>query len=109
MRGRTESPKVIDEFKAKWTADPHSPVLAYLYGVVLVGPESQESIKLFNRALEEHPKFAWPHLWLSRIFSMPKFRDQRKAALHFKTFLAACPWTFEGYDELSRADAHKAV
>lgn len=109
MQDRTESPKVIDEFKAKWTADPHSPVLAYLYGVVLVGPESQESIKLFNRALEEHPKFPWPHLSLSRIFSMPKFRDHSKADLQLKAFLDACPTTFEGYDELLRADEDKAV
>src|SRR6266567_5974756 len=109
MQDRTESPKVIEEFKAKWTVDPNSPLLAYLYGVVLVGPESQESIKLFNRALEKHSKFPWPHLSLSRIFSRPKFRDHSKADIQLKAFLDACPTTFDGYDELLRADEDKAV
>ena len=109
IQDRTERPKVIEEYKAKWTANPNSPLLAYLYGLMLVGPESQESVKLFDGALEKDPKFPWPHVSLARIFSLPRFRDNSKADTHLKAFLDACPTAFDGYDELLRADEDKAV
>jgi hypothetical protein len=78
--------------------------MAYLYGLVLIGPESSESIQLLNGALEKDPKFAWPHLSLAQIFSSRKFRDTGKANAHRRSFLDLCPTSFEGYKELSRAD-----
>jgi hypothetical protein len=104
VQDRTERPKVIEEYKAKWMANSQNPVMAYLYGLVLIGPESSESIQLLNGALEKDPKFAWPHLSLAQIFSWPKFRDTEKAKAHRKSFLDLCPTSFEGYKALSRAD-----
>lgn len=109
MRDRTERPKVIEEYKARWAANPHSPLMAYLYGLMLVGHESTESIKLFNRALEKDPKFPWPHIPLRWLYSSPVFRDKTKADAHLKAFLDTCPTSFEGYEELSRADEDKEM
>lgn len=107
MQDRTERPKVIEEYKTKWIANSQSPLMAYLYGLVLVGPESSESIKLLIGALETDPKFAWPHLSLVQIFSSRKFRDPSKASAHLKSFLDACPTSFDGYEELSRAKENR--
>ncbi|HXY06695.1 MAG TPA: hypothetical protein VEI52_02480, partial [Terriglobales bacterium] len=106
---RTERPKLIEEYKARYAAKPHSPTAAYLYGLALLGRESSESIKLLNGALEEDPKFPWPHIPLFRIYSSPVFRDKSKADMHLKAFLDECPASFEGYEELSRSDQDKDV
>jgi hypothetical protein len=109
MNDRTERAKVIEEYKAMFTANPHSPTAAYLYGLALLGRESSESIKLLNGALEQDPKFPWPHIPLFRIYSSPVFRNKSKADVHLKAFLDGCPTSFEGYEELSRADVDKEV
>ena len=109
MQDRTERPKVIEEYKARFTANPHSPLVAYLYGLVLLGRESSESVKLLNGALEKDAKFPWPHIPLLWIYSSPVFRDKGKADAHLKAFLDGCPTSFDGYEELSRADEDKEM
>src|SRR5216684_3977895 len=73
VEDRTERPRVIEEYKAKWMANSQNPLMPYLYGLVLIGPESSESIQLLNGALEKDPKFAWPHLSLAQIFLRGNF------------------------------------
>jgi len=109
MRGRTERPKVIEEYRARLAANPDRPTLAYLYGLTLVGRQSAESIKLFDTALEEDPKFPWPHLQLVWIYSSPVFQDKSKAGVHLKAFLDVCPARFEGYSALRQIDDNSVV
>jgi hypothetical protein len=109
MRDRTERPKVIEEYKAKFMAKPHSALASYLYGLALLGRESSESVKLLDGALEKDPKFPWPHISLFLIYSSPMFRDKSKADVHLKAFLDGCPASFEGYEGLSRADENKEM
>ena len=109
MGDRTERPRVIEEYKAMFTANPHSPTAAYLYGMALLGRESAQSIKLLDGALEQDPKFPWPHIPLFRIYSSPVFRDKSKADMHLKAFLDECPSSFDGYEELPRGDQDKDV
>jgi hypothetical protein len=99
-----ERAKVIDEYKARQAQHPDDPELAYLYGLILTGSNSPESIKLFTSALEKGPHFPWPHLGLVTIYSSPNFLDKEKAKAHVRAFLAACPTSFEGYEGLARID-----
>jgi hypothetical protein len=59
--------------------------------------------------LEKDPKFPWPHIALAQIYSLPKFRDNKKVDANLKSFLDTCPTSFDGYAELLRADEDKAV
>jgi len=49
---RTERPKLVEEFKARFMAKPESPAAAYLYAIALLGRESSESIQLLDGALD---------------------------------------------------------
>jgi hypothetical protein len=101
--------KTIEEYKSLHKQKPDDPQLAYLYGLTLVGRESSEAIKLFESALEQAPKFPWPHLSLMSIYSSPVFLDKAKATAHVKGFLAACPSSLEGYEQLTRMDDRDLV
>jgi hypothetical protein len=106
MLGRTERPKILEEYKNKLTATPDSPLAAYLYGFALL---SRESVNLLSGALERDPTFPWPHIQLVWIYSAPVFRDQSKVDAHLKAFLEDCPASFEGYKELSSRGEDKEV
>ncbi len=101
---REEREKAIGEYKARLVQHPDDPQSAYLYGLMLVGRNSPESIKLFTSALERAPNFPWPHLSLVTIYASPNFLDKEKARTHMKAFLAVCPASFEGYEQLTRID-----
>jgi len=102
--GRDEFTKTIDEYKARHEQKQDDPQLAYLYGLTLVGRKSPAAIKLFDGALEREPKFPWPHLSLVSIYMSPAFLDKEKAKTNMKAFLAACPSSLEGYEQLTRMD-----
>jgi len=104
MDGRTDKPKVIAEYKARYERDPESAQVAYLYALALEGRQSAESIKLFNAALHKDPNFAPPHLQLVSIYSSPAFMDKEQRLAHLKAYLEACPSSFEGYGSLTRVD-----
>jgi hypothetical protein len=104
MYDRTDRPRVIEEYKARFGANPDNPHLAYIYGVALLGRKSSESIKLFDSALDKDRQFPWPHLQLVWIYSSPVFHDKSKSDAHLKAFLGACPATFEGYEALKQTD-----
>ena len=101
---RDEKEKAIDAYKARRAQYPDDPRSAYLYGMMLVGRNSPESIKLFTSALEKAPNFPWPHLALVTVYASPNFLDKDKTRAHMKSFLAACPAVFEGYQRLARID-----
>ena len=109
MHDRVDRPGVIEEYKARYIASPGSPLAAYLYGVVLFGRDSPQSIKLLDSALEKDPQFPWPHIPLFWIYSAPVFRDRSKAEEHVRAFLAQCPASFEGYEQLARSDEDQAA
>ncbi len=96
--------KVIEDYKTRHEQHPDAPQISYLYGTTLVGRQSGQAIGLFNSALEKAPNFPWPHLSLVSIYSAPNFLDKDKANSHMKSFLAACPSTFDGYEQLTRMD-----
>jgi len=73
LYSRTDKDKVIAEYKARHEKKPDRAQLSYLYGVALVGRQSQQAIKLFTSALEKDPKVPWPHLQLADIYSSPAF------------------------------------
>jgi len=102
--GRDEFTKTIDEYKARHEQKQDDPQLAYLYGLTLVGRKSPAAIKLFDGALEREPKFPWPHLSLVSIYMSPAFLEKEKAKTNMKAFLAACPSSLEGYEQLTRMD-----
>lgn len=104
MWSRTDRAKTIEKYKSKLDANPDSPELAYLYGLMLVGRQSPEAIKLFSKALEKDPKFPWPHLSLARIYGSPVFHDKAKQKAHAGAFLDACPEVAEGYYPLREID-----
>jgi hypothetical protein len=102
--GRDEFSKTIEQYKARYEQKPNDPQRAYLYGLTLVGRKSPEAIKLFDEARGKAPKFSWPHLSLVRIYMSPAFLDKEKAKTHMKAFLATCPSSLEGYEQLTRMD-----
>ena len=103
-RSESERVKIIEEYKAKLTQDPDNPQLLYLYAIRLQGRQSAEAIRLFTRALEKDPKFAWPHLPLAMIYSSPVYKDKTKGVAHLKAFLDACLGSLEGYSWLTTVD-----
>lgn len=103
-RDEAERTKIIEEYKAKLAQDPDNPRLLYLYAIRLLGRQSPEAIKLFQRALEKDPKFPWPHLPLVNVYSAPAFQDKAKSVAHLRAFLDACPDSLEGYSWLRSVD-----
>lgn len=96
-----EKGKADAEFKARYERNPEDPHAEFLYGFTLVGGDTPQAIKLFERALQKDPKFLLPHLDLVGVYSMEAFRDKEKALSHAEAFLDACPASFEGYAPLS--------
>jgi hypothetical protein len=101
--------KLIEEYKAHHEQKPDDPSLAYLYGLTLVGRDSPQAIKLFEKALAEAPKFAWPHLSLVTIYASPKVLNKDQAASHAKAFLDSCPEALEGYGSLRNIDDKEMI
>jgi thiol-disulfide isomerase/thioredoxin len=93
--------KVIAEYKPRHEENPASAQLAYLYGLALVGRQTPEAIKLFNAALEQDPAFPLPHLELAALYRSPVFLNKPQSTFHLKSFLDACPVSFEGYGVLT--------
>ena len=107
MLNRTGHREIIAEYKNKFAATPNSPLAAYLYGFALF---SRDSVALFSAALENDPKFPWPHLQLAWIYSLsPLLHDQSKVDAHIKAFLEECPESFDGYKELSGSGEDKEL
>ena len=104
MYRREDKDKLIAEYKERYEQKPDSAQLAYLYGLALVGRQSQQTIKLMTAALERDPKFAWPHLQLVSVYNSRVFLDKRQSVAHLKAFLDACPSSFEGYEPLTGVD-----
>jgi len=104
MNSFEDREKIIAEFKARHEQAPDNPEWSYLYGEVLIGRQSSESIKLFDEALDRAPKFSWPHLSLVTIYSSPVFSNKEQAISHVKAFLQACPESFDGYRSLGFSD-----
>ena len=96
--------KVLAEYKTRYEKSPDDPVVAYLYGLALQGRESKESIRLFVGALAKSPGFAWPHLGLTAVYSMPVFLNREEGLKHLQAFLSACPDSLEGYSRLRDID-----
>jgi hypothetical protein len=92
--------KVIAGYKALHDQRPNDSYISYLYGIALLGRDTQQAIELFTAALGNGPNFPWPHLQFVSIYSAPNFLDKAKAVSHAKAFLSACPSTLEGYASL---------
>jgi len=107
MRGFGDD-KVLAEYKTLHDKNPDDPLLAYLYGLALLGRQSGESIKLFEGALAKSPGFPWPHFELSAVYSTPVFLNKEEELKHLQAFLTACPDALEGYLHLHDID-EKAV
>ncbi len=104
MYSRSDKEKVIAEYKSRYERNPDNPQLAYLYGLTLIGRQSPEALKLFSAALQEDPKFPWPHLPLVTIYDSSVFLNKEQSAAHLKAFLDACPASLDGYEMLARMD-----
>jgi AhpC/TSA family len=100
----TDRDKVVAEYKALHEQHPDDARIDYLYGLTLVGRDSPQAVKVFNAALEKDPSFPYPRLELVHIFSSPNFLDKAQAESQVKTFISACPATFDGYEPLARMD-----
>ncbi len=96
--------ELIAQYKARSAQNPDNPEWAYLYSLTLIGRNTPEAIKVLDALLEKDSTFARAHLKLSDIYTTRNFKDQDKVATNLKTYLAACPATFDGYSLLTRVD-----
>jgi len=104
----SDKEQLIAEYKRGHEQNPDDPQLAYLYGLALIGRQSRDAIKLFDSALTKAPEFAWPQLALAQIYALPVFLNKDDRDKHVKDFLAACPDSLDGYEQLASLD-DKAV
>jgi hypothetical protein len=105
----SESPdreKVSEHYKELSEKNPNDSGSLYLYGTSLVGRNSPDAIRVFERSIEKDPKFAWPHLSLMDIYSSRNFSNKQEAIKHAKAFLDLCPSSLEGYEHLTNLDDH---
>jgi predicted Zn-dependent protease len=64
--------KLVDEH-------PDDSLYLYLYGLMLDGRNTDEEVKLLNRALAADPANPWPHLALSEIYQYGRLVDKQKS------------------------------
>lgn len=96
-----EREKVLAEYKARYEQNPASAPLAYLYGMTLLGWQTSEAVKQFNKALREDPRLVRANEQLAIIYSFPAFANKEQMVTHLKAFLDACPASYDGYAVLS--------
>lgn len=95
-----ETGKASAGYSALHARNPEDPQFDYLYGLTLLRHDTPQAIKLFNAALQQNPRFVWPHLALVNAYRSPAFADPDEAVAHEIAFLDACPATLEGYESL---------
>jgi len=86
---------LIERYKARRDASPSDPLAIYFYAQTLVGRDTPQAIRLFERSLEEDPELAWAHNALANIYSYGKFQDKAKTRKHIDTFFSICPSVFD--------------
>jgi thiol-disulfide isomerase/thioredoxin len=74
---------------------PDDPMALYLAGVVLLGTDTPESIRLAEAARTKAPDFAWPNLQLANTYASGKRADKKKSAEYLAAFFSACPGSTE--------------
>ncbi len=80
--------KLVDEH-------PGDSLYLYLYGLMLDGRETDEAVKLLNRALETDPSNPWPHLALSDIYQDGRLVDKQKSTEQVTRFWEVCPGSLD--------------
>ncbi len=101
--------ELIAQFRARSAQNPDSPKWAYLYAATLVGRNTPEAIKVLEGVLSKDASFARAQLKLADIYNSRNFKDQDKAVTNLKSYLAACPATFDGYSMLARVDDKELI
>ena len=101
---RADRDKAMANYKARYESNPDDPVAAYLYAATIVGRQSGQAIKILDGALKKNPQFPWPHYSLASIYATPVFQNKDEKLKHVKAFLAACPESLDGYQELTSMD-----
>ena len=95
-----EIDSLIKEYQALLAKHPVRPEYLYLYGRALLHVRTPEAQTYLEKALEQGPNFAWPHLELARIYGSGRFRDPAKLEAHLEAFMKQCPGSLEPYGHL---------
>ena len=80
--------KLVDEH-------PDDSLYLYLYGLMLDGRNTDEEVKLLNRALAADPANPWPHLALSEIYQYGRLVDKQKSTEQVTRFWEVCPGSLD--------------
>ncbi len=101
--------ELIAQYKARSAQNPDDPRRAFLYAVALIGRNTPEAIRVLEGVLAKDPQYARAHRKLAGIYTSRNFKDQEKAVSNLKTYLAACPAAFDGYDLLTQMDNKELI
>jgi thiol-disulfide isomerase/thioredoxin len=84
-------PGLEARFREEAKQHPDDPLALYLAGVVWLGTDTPESIRLLEEAKAKAPGFAWPNFELASIYSSGRRIDKRKSAEYLASFFSVCP------------------
>jgi thiol-disulfide isomerase/thioredoxin len=84
-------PALQDRFAKLASDHPDDPLALTLGGMVLLGKDTPESIRLLDSAKAKAPGFPWAPLALAGVYFSGKRADNDKLAENISAFFAACP------------------
>jgi thiol-disulfide isomerase/thioredoxin len=84
-------------YREQAKAHPDDPLVLDLAGMVLVGTDTPEAIRLLEAAKTKAPQFVWADLDLASIYSDGKFADKQKFRENLTAYWTSCPASTEGY------------
>lgn len=87
----------FDRAFALYRRQPNAPVSRYLAARLTGSFNAQKAEQMFTELLAAEPSFPWAHLGIAELTDRAGARDAKKAELHLRQFLTACPASIEGY------------
>jgi thiol-disulfide isomerase/thioredoxin len=86
-----------EEYRKLLDAHPESLMYLMMYARTLVGSNTPEAVRLFDKILTREPNYQPPRLKLLEIYSTPAFRDNAKLVANADAFWKVCPDSLSPY------------
>jgi thiol-disulfide isomerase/thioredoxin/nitrate reductase assembly molybdenum cofactor insertion protein NarJ len=93
--GDAEIAAAAEKYRKLVDEHPDDSLYLYLYGLMLDGRNTDEAVKLLNRALEKDTSNPWPHLALSEIYQYGRLVDKQKSTEQVTRFWEICPGSLD--------------
>jgi hypothetical protein len=97
FKGKSFLPEEFDRAFAMYRSRPADPLFRYLEARLTAVFDAARAEAMLNEVLAKAPGFAWPHLAIAELTDRDGARDAKKADVHLRAFVAACPASPSGY------------